>query len=99
MDNAKCHTSASSKEFLADAGIQLVPEWPAQSPDLNIIENLWSILRTKVERATAKDFDQFKRNLHAAWQTIDPVVVSRLYDSWNGRMSRVVESLGSTPVA
>jgi transposase len=99
MDNAKCHTSASSKEFLADAGIQLVPEWPAQSPDLNIIENLWSILRTKVERATTKDFDQFKRNLHAAWQTIDPVVVSRLYDSWNGRMSRVVESLGSTPVA
>jgi hypothetical protein len=54
QDNASCHTSAISRQAIAEMGIHLLP-WPSNSPDMNCIENAWSLLKRKVyERGSGR---------------------------------------------
>ena len=46
-DNAPCHRLASTVSFLEDHNICLI-DWPANSPDANPIENLWHIIKSKI---------------------------------------------------
>ena len=46
QDLAPCHTSKRVKEFMKNHDVNVLP-WPGNSLDLNPIENLWSIIKTR----------------------------------------------------
>ena len=70
--------------------------WPAGSPDLNIIENLWGVLA----RSVYKDNKQFgskeelKKAMHRAWNDISISTIHKLYDSMPKRCMDVIEREG-----
>ena len=72
QDGARCHTAGPSLKLLK----QLMPgryleDWPANSPDLSWIENIWAIVDRRLRRQKYDDIDEFKAALLKIWKEID----------------------------
>ena len=71
-------------------------EWPAQSPDLNPIENLWSIVKRRLgtyERAPTS-LGEIWESVAREWQNIPREVLQNLVESMPKRMKNVLKNKG-----
>ena len=98
QDNATCHTAQSTTAWLQRHNITVMGKgvWPANSPDLNPIENLWSILEEelKCEKKTPQDLPSLEKALQAAWSRIKPETLTNLILSMPDRIKSVIKSRG-----
>lgn len=71
-------------------------EWPAQSPDLNPIENLWSHLESRIRaRATKpKNRRELASFLKEEWEQINSNFTSKLVNSMPRRIAEVIRAKG-----
>jgi hypothetical protein len=70
--------------------------WPASSPDLNIIENVWSIVDNEVLKFNIKNTDDLKTALKTVWTEISNDTIGKLFESMPGRLRQVINSKGFT---
>ena len=49
QDGAPVHTAKIVKTWLQQQGIELL-DWPGSSPDLNVIENCWTVVKREVAK-------------------------------------------------
>lgn len=97
QDNAPCHSANKTQEWLEMNGITTM-DWPARSPDLNPIENLWGILARKVY-ANGKQFssvEELKEAIRKSWNEIDPSELENLVNSMHDRMLEAYGNKGAT---
>jgi len=50
QDRAPCHRSSSALAYLYNKNVCLLSDWLAQSPDFNIIENMWALLKKNIQK-------------------------------------------------
>lgn len=71
QDNAEPHISGSTKEFFMDDGENLLP-WPAKSPDMKSIENIWGDIVFEVY-TNFKQYDseqELLEGIQKAWKKL-----------------------------
>ncbi|XP_053999879.1 transposable element Tcb2 transposase [Hylaeus anthracinus] len=68
-DNNPKHTAQVVKQFFQEENITVLP-CPSQSPDINPIENLWSIIKTTVPGYKPKNLNELYSTIETAWSNI-----------------------------
>ncbi len=71
QDLAPAHTAKSTKSWLNGHGVGVL-DWPANSSDLNPIENLWGIVKRKMRNKRPKKADELKATDKETWASLTP---------------------------
>ena len=95
-DNAPCHRAREVETWREENNIPRFP-WPAQSPDLNPIENIWLVLKNSVKRniLTIRTLNDLREHLQSAWENIPLVFIQGLYQTLPKRCRQVILSKGN----
>ena len=91
QDLAPAHTTRSTKTWL-DAHAIMVLDWPANSPDLNPIENLWGIIKRKLRDTRPKNKEELTASINEIWASLTPMQCHRLIASMPRRIEAVIKA-------
>lgn len=97
-DNASCHKALKVKNYFEENNVEVL-NWPAKSPDMSPIENVWALMKNIVYDGPQPD------NKEILWekinQTVDtlncevPSRISALFDGLTNRYFKIIENHGA----
>lgn len=97
QDGASIHTAKGVKNWFAANNVRVLP-WPAKSPDLNIVENIWAMLVRQVYDG-GKQFEslsELREALNNSWDNFCQTEIQNLYDSLPNRIFEVIKANGKS---
>lgn len=86
QDNAPCHKTKKIMVFFETNKINNLNDFPPCSPDLNPIENIWAILKSKIQKTEPKNLKELKRTIRMCWKNIPLSTIQSTIKSWNNRL-------------
>ena len=76
-DNARPHSAAITRQFLATSNVNVL-DWPANSPDLKLIEQVWDELGHRIRRNHAiHTINDLAAALQAEWSNLPAPFIQR----------------------
>ena len=94
-DNCLCHMSERAKDWKTQNNIPCL-DWPSQSPDLNLIENVWRMIKIRLARVQhkIKTKQELIDNVMTIWASFTPGYIQCLYNTIPDRLQAVIKAKG-----
>ncbi|GFW74262.1 transposable element Tc3 transposase [Trichonephila clavipes] len=94
-DNARPHRARTVEEYLENHGLERM-EWPARSPDLNLIEHIWDYLGREVAALNPppRSLHELKQGLLCVWSSLPIPVSDNLINSMGNRCRQCIQVRG-----
>ena len=93
QDGATPHTCQQTMLFLKKQ-MNVLANWPANSPDLNPIEHMWAILKKRIDTSCVKNVQELVSLLEEEWEKIDQMLIDHLVLSFKKRLLSVLVKEG-----
>lgn len=86
QDNCPVHTANDVRQWFQNHNIEILP-WPAYSPDVNPVENLWGLLVKRIYKRNfrAQNANELWETIHQAWED--------LYENRNQLCENLINSM------
>lgn len=96
QDNCRAHTCIATRNWFEENHIEVLP-WPANSPDLNPMENLWGIMTKKNYNSNfrAHTSEELWQQIVTCWEALDLAHVQNLITSMPKRLEEIIKENGS----
>jgi hypothetical protein len=101
QDNDPSHKASSTralqdwKEKAPGHVVELLPNWPPNSPDLSPIENVWGYVQREVNKAGCKTFPEFKTKVEQTFKNLSQRHLTRLFASMKDRINQCLALKGA----
>lgn len=94
-DNAPVHRAKIVQSWKQQNHVESL-EWPAQSPDINPIENVWMELKKAIgnRNPPPRTVSELEAAIEEEWQCMPVNVVKKLIESMPRRLSAVIRAKG-----
>ena len=95
QDNATTHTSRFTMQWKTNNHLPTMM-WPAQSPDINVIENVWRNIKIILQRRVREiqNRNDLTDVVQDIWSSMNPAYIRSLYLSLPLRIRQVLRTNG-----
>lgn len=94
QDGARSHTSKKVKEYLGRKKVEYIEDWPAYSPDLNPIEQMWSIMKREVAKYHPQSQQELERAVVEVWAAQSQELMDKLVFSFEEKLKACAHRRG-----
>lgn len=95
QDNAPCHKAVDTLQFLEQQRLRIL-DWPPYSPDLSPIENLWAIIKQRLNDEGSFSRADMTEKIMSHWNNSELMnkYIKSLLESMPRRIKAVIENKG-----
>jgi transposase len=94
QDNAAPHRANIVRDWFTAHNVPVLANWPAYSPDLNPIENVWGLIKRKVRATLPTNLAQVEQAFRNCWLQLQPRYATDLINSMHNRLRGVIRRRG-----